>query len=1637
MHQFLQFKEKQSITPLGNVTNFLSHFHYLKSAIKEKDARIYGVTGTLGNKKIVAFLQNSFDVCCVRLPSHKQKQLIRYSPQLLNNDNDWLAAIIERVEIEHHSGRPTLIISSSIASSEQLLSALGKYYPQFYLKEYVHSDDDNIQQVLQAKLAPGSIVIATCLAGRGVDIKLLPEVLINGGLHVILTDLSGEITRLQNEGRTARGGQPGSVEFIIDKSKQLPGFNDIDIDFDVLLAWVDKLNRKKFKNFCQYQLPIINLKDDLFDRFCQFLQDLESTFRKRFYSSFTFDAYSKATGHICKIAAIKERWGFWLQKILMQIEKAEAFDAVKANIEKQFKDFCKELEKEFHDGLTVIQNPTYLVNYANNLIGFLNSWRHTLTGLSRMRERAFFCKLYEQAIKLDGVFIPGSYVNLMYPLLSPGFNTNNMFFDTINAAQEYFLQHKEAIISERLVAKSKLTKAEDAILGVIIKQLVSYYNLVSALEFDKRSPLLQQINRQIELMQQQVIYIKKLKDKIDASNKSVELYDRRGLVAENVPLIFAAEALKECQKNGISISCSHLKLKKDLMKNSRADPYDIIFSAPEGIAIEVAFKHITIEAVTTLLKTIHPEKYIALVNKDNANKSGLFKKLQGVAVGVKNTAKSKINTTSRNLQDYLKDINPEKLPATIEFQQLNSKLLRLLVETFDELLGLKEITHHSDKDEDLSSYESLYIITIQWSMLDFVDFSHKLKNKKINSVNELTHDNHVDFTIINRELSFAGFLKEVKEQLAAAESLFVEENFTDDIFQHLQQLTPVRLTLQNILQKDLLALLNRILINDNKILSDLTADLIFGPLNKKESGYLIYLTEYYLPYVSILSKGFTQQKAKIFLETLRKCRSYESLKKINVSPLSISHTGSDKELSFLHSQGLYWQFDIIERNPMKWRSMLFVLGVSVIEIGLATATMYIFPVSSAFFSFGIAVLFEALIMNGYQIIKIGCSRDFNLQYFVVQTGVSLALSFCTSFVSIGAAGVNEVMKVSLGQLGNEVVEKSLKEVFWTSVQLAAMGGGEISKNVLSLALKETSIQLLRRCLTKLVPKAITTGIDVSFKVIWETNQAEIEKKIGNCFGDVIETKQTKIKRILQVDQLLGNNQNEDFLTQEFTTLIKNISIDLSSLQAAVANADLSQLFTAQFRRNMDNVIERANAKLSLESILLKNIQVKDIEQPNEWVEKIQLWCEWLNSAGIINKNFSCGHHDTFIEEMNEQLSLDLYKDYQWLGEKTQAIYNSLSAETDNTEYKRLRSSLLRHFNLKVKKLSRYMLGAVEFIAKQSANLLLINWSDKKLKSMSIIKKPKLDLSPIFAHDLNPDREIDYADLLQKKLEKLSKKGLQQIPKQLNDKAVEPVLNKVTSPLASHDSSNVIEKKQARDSNLAGSVSGINIEAQKLALMIKPGNSTANIVAKLTHDSDIFQCILGYLNINTDTLMDSKAFLMNEITKIRKMQKFQSDMACSHFETLMHNVLVIDKCINNEEKWLEGFFKKHKPHLRLEHLKLLSYICRIKFDFYALEFGCLDMYNSITLSPEPSQVTIPVMRCHLIDGEQKPKITYIITPCMSKTHQQQNQVNLIVSPREDGQSNIPIKLGLYNKGVEKKDTDKIELMASSSKETKRH
>ena len=123
-------------------------------------------------------------------------------------------AVIEEIVKLREAGRPVLVGTTSVEISELLSKALNmRKIPHQVLNAKLHQKEADI--VAEAG-RPGTVTIATNMAGRGTDIKLTPEAKAAGGLAIIGTERhdSRRVDR-QLRGRSGRQGDPGSSQFFV------------------------------------------------------------------------------------------------------------------------------------------------------------------------------------------------------------------------------------------------------------------------------------------------------------------------------------------------------------------------------------------------------------------------------------------------------------------------------------------------------------------------------------------------------------------------------------------------------------------------------------------------------------------------------------------------------------------------------------------------------------------------------------------------------------------------------------------------------------------------------------------------------------------------------------------------------------------------------------------------------------------------------------------------------------------------------------------------------------------------------------------------------------------------------------------------------------------------------------------------------------------------------------------------------------------------------------------------------------------------------------------------------------------------------------------------------------------------------
>ncbi|WP_293995411.1 hypothetical protein [Sphaerotilus sp.] len=145
-------------------------------------------------------------------------------PQRTRGPNRWFAddaardrAVVERALALADEGRPVLIGTDGVPQSLRLIAAFEAAFAAGATTRSVQCldarQDAREAACIAAAGQPGCLTVATRMAGRGVDIRLHPQAVQAGGLHV-LSCQDNPARRLDEQlfGRSARQGDPGSVE---------------------------------------------------------------------------------------------------------------------------------------------------------------------------------------------------------------------------------------------------------------------------------------------------------------------------------------------------------------------------------------------------------------------------------------------------------------------------------------------------------------------------------------------------------------------------------------------------------------------------------------------------------------------------------------------------------------------------------------------------------------------------------------------------------------------------------------------------------------------------------------------------------------------------------------------------------------------------------------------------------------------------------------------------------------------------------------------------------------------------------------------------------------------------------------------------------------------------------------------------------------------------------------------------------------------------------------------------------------------------------------------------------------------------------------------------------------------------------
>ena len=244
LHQAVEAKENVTVEAATQTFATITLQNYFRMYHK-----LAGMTGTAETEAGEFWSIYKLDV--VVIPTNKPVIRVDEEDKIYKTKKAKYAAVINRVDELRKAGRPVLVGTTDVETSEllsRMLKMRGIQHNVLNAKQFAR-EAEIVAQAGQSS----TVTIATNIAGRGTDIKLSPEVKAKGGLAIIGTERhdSRRVDR-QLRGRAGRQGDPGSSTFYVsfeDKLMRLFGSDKIAATVDKLgMTEEDALESKMLSN---------------------------------------------------------------------------------------------------------------------------------------------------------------------------------------------------------------------------------------------------------------------------------------------------------------------------------------------------------------------------------------------------------------------------------------------------------------------------------------------------------------------------------------------------------------------------------------------------------------------------------------------------------------------------------------------------------------------------------------------------------------------------------------------------------------------------------------------------------------------------------------------------------------------------------------------------------------------------------------------------------------------------------------------------------------------------------------------------------------------------------------------------------------------------------------------------------------------------------------------------------------------------------------------------------------------------------------------------------------------------------------------------------------------------------------------
>ncbi len=204
LHQAVEAQEGLTPTEDRRTTARISYQRFF-----QQYQRLSGMTGTAW--EVADELWKYYRLPVVRVPTHRPVIRVKARDRVFADETRKFEAVADRVAELHATGRPVLVGTRSVLSSERLGRLLEERSVPCRILNATREAEE--AAIIAGAGMFGAVTVATNMAGRGTDIVLDDRTRALGGLVVIATERHDE-SRVDRQlhGRAGRQGDPGRAE---------------------------------------------------------------------------------------------------------------------------------------------------------------------------------------------------------------------------------------------------------------------------------------------------------------------------------------------------------------------------------------------------------------------------------------------------------------------------------------------------------------------------------------------------------------------------------------------------------------------------------------------------------------------------------------------------------------------------------------------------------------------------------------------------------------------------------------------------------------------------------------------------------------------------------------------------------------------------------------------------------------------------------------------------------------------------------------------------------------------------------------------------------------------------------------------------------------------------------------------------------------------------------------------------------------------------------------------------------------------------------------------------------------------------------------------------------------------------------